>query len=566
MIRVYSNFIEPTLFLQGLSGHENFGLGDITITQKPITIFNDFVPQANQLLYNPYNISLILEPNQLFHLHDWAVENGHVFSTILTWSEQILQKCDNAYMFPFGISWLDKEYVKMMETKRKVFEVSYLCGAKKMIEGHFLRHMLYNRGNEIKIPKKWFYTLSDYSPADQRILGDLSKKKVVWDESMFSICIENSSNKNYHTEKIIDAFLSKTIPIYWGCPNLEELGYDSNGYFLCKDENEIIKVTNSLTENMYYDKIVAINYNYELAKHYADLFGRFNAVVRQIIEINNIQDDVYCSQELEDKWIDENLILPDKGTFLDIGACYPIYISNTYFFEHNKGWNGLAIEPDPIYFNELKKYRICNLEQVAISNKPGKAWYKPKNHIVEVKDTDSIEIECTRIDTLLNKHNITIKSLNSELNKFVGQMILWPESEHVLTGLHGLKKYFNELEKYRTEAKEVIDLYKKRKDKLIEVRSEDDEENLAIEAKDWSDEKLLAVIRQSAKDIADITRGAEFTERNDIIHDKVLELIQIPGLYSFVSKMSGDPESELAGRLGKALNSPDLMKGRKENI
>jgi len=166
----------------------------------------------------------------------------------------------------------------------------------------------------------------------------------------------------------------------------------------------------------------------------------------------------------------------------------------------------------------------------------------------------------------LNKHNITIKSLNSELNKFVGQMILWPESEHVLTGLHGLKKYFNEMEKYRKEAKEVIDLYKKRKDKLIDVRSEDDEENLAIEAKDWSDEKLLAVIRQSAKDIADITRGAEFTERNDIIHDKVLELIQIPGLYSFVSKMSGDPESELAGRLGKALNSPDLMKGRKENI
>ncbi len=39
----------------------------------------------------------------------------------------------------------------------------------------------------------------------------------------------NSSNRGYHTEKIIDAFLSKTVPIYWGCPNLEELGYDPNG-------------------------------------------------------------------------------------------------------------------------------------------------------------------------------------------------------------------------------------------------------------------------------------------------------------------------------------------------
>ena len=124
---------------------------------------------------------------------------------------------------------------------------------------------------------------------------------------MFSICIENSRNKGYHTEKVIDAFLSRTVPIYWGCPNLDELGYDPKGYIMCNDENEIIKVVNSLTEKDYYDRLDAINFNCEKVKYYADFYGRLKSVIVEIIESNHIEDDKYASQELEDKWIDENL-------------------------------------------------------------------------------------------------------------------------------------------------------------------------------------------------------------------------------------------------------------------
>lgn len=38
-----------------------------------------------------------------------------------------------------------------------------------------------------------------------------------------SIAIENSSQKNYFTEKLIDCFMTWTMPIYWGCPNIFEL-------------------------------------------------------------------------------------------------------------------------------------------------------------------------------------------------------------------------------------------------------------------------------------------------------------------------------------------------------
>jgi hypothetical protein len=38
----------------------------------------------------------------------------------------------------------------------------------------------------------------------------------------FMICFENSSVKNYLSEKLINAYKCGTIPIYWGCPNVED--------------------------------------------------------------------------------------------------------------------------------------------------------------------------------------------------------------------------------------------------------------------------------------------------------------------------------------------------------
>ena len=196
--------------------------------------------------------------------------------------------------FPMGISWLDKEYVDNADKIEKQFEVSFLCGGKQRIEGHHLRHRLYNRENEITLPKQWYYTLPDYNyneghhtivQYDGKSPG--YEKLRLW-ESMFSICVENSSNRGYHTEKIIDAFLSKTVPIYWGCPNLEELGYDSNGFIYCEDENEIIAKTNKLTIEDYYNRKEAIEHNFELAKYYANLFDRFKNTIEEITKLNNI--------------------------------------------------------------------------------------------------------------------------------------------------------------------------------------------------------------------------------------------------------------------------------------
>jgi|LakMenE18May11ns_1017448.scaffolds.fasta_scaffold9958870_8 hypothetical protein len=281
--------------MNGDDFYNNIKTNSPELLDKNVTIFIDSPPKSiEELRLNPINIMVVLEPNQLFGIHDFVKANNHLFDAILTWGETILNSCDNSMFFPFGVSWLDEEYINNVDNIEKKFEVSFLCGAKKMIEGHHLRHRLYNLGHKIKIPKQWHYTLDDYTynNGHHTIIQYTGcspghEKKKLWN-SMFSICIENSNNNGYHTEKIIDAFLSKTIPIYWGCPNLEELGYDMNSIIYCKNEDQIIDVVNNLTPEFYLSKKESIEKNFILAKNYSNIFDRFRNVLKEFIEINNL--------------------------------------------------------------------------------------------------------------------------------------------------------------------------------------------------------------------------------------------------------------------------------------
>jgi len=70
----------------------------------------------------------------------------------------------------------------------------------------------------------------------------------------FMICFENSSVTHYLTEKLFNAYSSGTIPIYWGCPNIEEYVNLSSILYLKpnyteKDLNKLIKTIIKLDNN-----------------------------------------------------------------------------------------------------------------------------------------------------------------------------------------------------------------------------------------------------------------------------------------------------------------------------
>jgi len=56
----------------------------------------------------------------------------------------------------------------------------------------------------------------------------------------YSVAIENSSQRNYFTEKIIDCFLSWTIPLYWGCPNISEY-FPEGSYYLINEPRDVLE-------------------------------------------------------------------------------------------------------------------------------------------------------------------------------------------------------------------------------------------------------------------------------------------------------------------------------------
>ena len=276
---IFSNFIPKEHYLNCVVNNKKFILEPtkkINFSDKPISIFNDYTPTFEELNKNPYNVLIILEPNQLHGLHDWAINNKENFSCILTWSEKILNSCESSMLLPFGTSFLHDipEFYESFNVNNKKFEVSFLCGRKKTTNGHFLRHKIYENGDKIKINKTWIYE------------GPSDCKKPCWN-SYFHIAVENIKENNWFTEKIIDGFLTKTIPIYWGCPNFNNY-FDPNGYITFNTTEELVEIVNNLTPEYYFDRLDVIEKNYKSALYYGDFFFRINEILEQIVTHNNI--------------------------------------------------------------------------------------------------------------------------------------------------------------------------------------------------------------------------------------------------------------------------------------
>ena len=104
---------------------------------------------------------------------------------------------------------------------------------------------------------------------------------------MFHIGVENVNYNNWYTEKITDAFATKTLPIYWGCPNLGDLGYDERGIIRFSMSDELVKIVNVLTPEMYYERLPYIEYNCEMVKHHR-VKDKLETFFKEIIEINNL--------------------------------------------------------------------------------------------------------------------------------------------------------------------------------------------------------------------------------------------------------------------------------------
>jgi len=224
-----------------------------------------------------------VEPQIIIQSEQYIIENCHKYHTIYTFNPNVLEKCPNAKKYVFGTSWLTPP-PDHVDISKKQFKISSLSGSKRMGEsrGHVLRQTLYHHQHLFHdIPMTWYRSklqiphLTDYGNNPL-----ISSKNELFDEFQFALVIENSKETNYFTEKIMDCLLTKTIPIYWGCPNISEF-FDTTGWMILETESveELQEKVRALTRDYYHKYTDIIEKNCAKAKTYINFTDNLNNAV-----------------------------------------------------------------------------------------------------------------------------------------------------------------------------------------------------------------------------------------------------------------------------------------------
>ena len=250
------------------------------LSHLDFSLFIETAPQSQDEL-SDINIISFQEPNEYFGLHDWVIQNKDLFNIILTQSDKVLNNCNNAIYQPFGHTWLKPDQYNKEHEKK--FQLSHLCGKLNKTYGHSLRHETLARQNEFSIPLNFYDVYGDRSNIEDARLG----KEFIFGDSQFGVVIENTSYRGYFTEKILDCFLLKTIPIYWGCSNIGDY-FNIDGIIPFNNVDDLVYMSNNLDEDYYSPRKEIINKNWKLALEYVDYQQNVVNTITNIFKHNKL--------------------------------------------------------------------------------------------------------------------------------------------------------------------------------------------------------------------------------------------------------------------------------------
>lgn len=178
------------------------------------------------------------------------------FHRIITHRPFMARWAGNALVMPFGGAWVDPAKGGQQEKSR---HMSLIASPKKELRGHALRHEIAG----------W---CAD-NGKDVDLLGLAYRQIDTKEEGLspyrYSIVIENSREEGYFTEKLIDCLLCRTLPIYWGAPDIDRF-FDTEGMMICNSAEEIRSAIGAATPELYAAKHAAIEVNRDRALAFAD--------------------------------------------------------------------------------------------------------------------------------------------------------------------------------------------------------------------------------------------------------------------------------------------------------
>lgn len=201
-----------------------------------------------------------------------VIEDSHLFDFIFTSDNNIVKSVSHAHWAPLAECWTNGSMPSVgrdrtPEVKEKNFSVSFLNTSKSHQGGTYeIRKYIADNVNNIKIPTNLFESNEHpFGSVWQNLpQGDKfqTSDKIPLYKSMFNICPENFiGDENNFSQRLIDCFINKTIPIYRGYENIHE-HFNIDGMILINDGEDAINKINQLTPEYYKERLTAIEDNY----------------------------------------------------------------------------------------------------------------------------------------------------------------------------------------------------------------------------------------------------------------------------------------------------------------
>jgi len=245
------------------------------------------LPSGDEVLINTYDpdSSYVVDMGGLFgELTKTYKTNKRVLATLepsgyMNYSPSLIQKIGDFYgggilswhkelngfpqtkPFKMGSSWVSWK----TDPHFKIFGVGGIFSGKNAsgFSGYVMRSLIVSKQTEIKTPsvvynptKVWRGEGHDYP----------QKSKEPSLRYMYHFAVENCREEGYFSEKLLDCFLTYSIPLYYGDPLIGQV-FLMDGIIQI-DENNFVDKVNSLTPEMYKSKMEVMEENRKRAEKY----------------------------------------------------------------------------------------------------------------------------------------------------------------------------------------------------------------------------------------------------------------------------------------------------------
>ncbi len=237
-----------------------------------------------------FQIYLQQEPEAIRPIKQHLLTHGDKYNAILTFDTDVLQRWPHAKLFTlYTETWLQEKDYTNIDVSQKQYKISCLVGGKRMTSGHEIRLSMYFHQTFFQEYPFVFYRscapplLPELTHNPFLESKECSAKHALFTTFQFHLAIENSRQDNYFTEKLVDCLVSKTIPIYYGCPNIGSY-FDTSGWIVLEQgtPEELLQKCAVLSSSYYSKYTETIEANYKRALYIKENFQRLNEVLATV--------------------------------------------------------------------------------------------------------------------------------------------------------------------------------------------------------------------------------------------------------------------------------------------